>query len=123
MLDNCDLVELASRGTTFTFTILSHSFFNNGSFDCTVKNVLQTVLRWVAAIAPWFRLRLPSCSPRFKSQAHHLHFFQLVLLKLCRENTENKQKEAGIGPFLKTLLRLLRLFVLKISWSLVADIM
>ena len=29
----------------------------------------------VATIAPWCCLRLPSCGPRFKSQAHHLHFF------------------------------------------------
>ena len=29
---------------------------------------------FVAAIAPWFRLRLPSCSPGFESQAHHLCF-------------------------------------------------
>ena len=51
----------------------------------------------VAAIAPWFRLRLPSCGPGFKSQALHLRFFQL--LKLYRDNNENKQKESGIGPF------------------------
>ena len=55
----------------------------------------------MAAIAPWFRLCLPSCGPGFESQAHHLCFFQFVLLKLYRENNENKQKEAGIGPFLK----------------------
>ena len=55
----------------------------------------------MAAIAPWFRLRLPSCGPWFKSQAHHLSFFQFVLLKLYRENNKNKQKEAGIGPFKK----------------------
>ena len=56
-----------------------------------------------AAIAPWFRLRLPSCGPRFESQAHHLCFFQFVLLKLLLElgKNENKQKEAGIGPYLK----------------------
>ena len=53
----------------------------------------------MAAIAPWFCLRLPSRGPGFESQALHLHFFQL--LKLYRENNENKQKEAGIGPFLK----------------------
>ena len=52
----------------------------------------------VAAIAPWFRLRLPSCGPGFESQAHHLRFFQFVL-KLYQEKNENKQKEAGIGPF------------------------
>ena len=45
--------------------------------------------------------RLPSCDPMFESQAHHLSFFQFGLLKLYWENNENKQKEAGIGPFLK----------------------
>ena len=53
----------------------------------------------VAAIAQWFCLRLPSCGPGFESQALHLRFFQL--LKLYRENNENKQKEAGIGPLKK----------------------
>ena len=59
-----------------------------------------------AAIAPWFRLGLPSCGPGFESQAHHLCFFQFVLLKLLLEleKNENKQKEAGIGPyFLKNM--------------------
>ena len=56
-----------------------------------------------ATIAPWFRLRLPSCGPGFKSLAHHLHFFQFLLLKLLLEleKNENKQEEAGIGPYLK----------------------
>ena len=42
---------------------------------------LQTMI-WTAAIAPWLRLRLPSCGPRFESRAHHLCFFQFDLLKL-----------------------------------------
>ena len=63
----------------------------------------QKLSHLMAAIAPWFRLRLPSCSPGFESQAHHLRFFQFVLLKLYRENNKNKQKEAGIGPFFKAL--------------------
>ena len=46
---------------------------------------------------PSFDLKFTS-SPGFESQAHHLRFFQLVLLNLYRENNENKQKEAGIGP-------------------------
>ena len=29
--------------------------------------------------SPWFHLRLPFCGNGFKSQAHHLRFFQLVL--------------------------------------------
>ena len=61
-------------------------------------NDLNNVTR-VAAIAPWFCLHLPSCGPGFESQAHHLCFFQFILLKLYRENDENKQKEARIGPF------------------------
>ena len=60
----------------------------------------------VAAMAPWFCLHLPFCGPEFESQAHHLRFFQFVLLKLYQENNENKQKEAGIGPFKKVLFLL-----------------
>ena len=61
----------------------------------------------VAAMAPWFCLHLPFCGPEFESQAHHLRFFQFVLLKLYQENNENKQKEAGICPFfLKKNLKL-----------------
>ena len=58
----------------------------------------------MATIAMWFRLHLPSCGPGFESQALHLRFFQL--LKLYRENNENKQKEAGIGPFFKKTLQM-----------------
>ena len=47
----------------------------------TFKTFLKLKL-WVAAIAPWFRLRLPSCGPRFESEAHHLRFFQFELLTL-----------------------------------------
>ena len=51
------------------------------------------------AIALWFCLRLPSWGTGFESQAHHLCFFQFVL-ELWPEKNENKQKEAGIGPFI-----------------------
>ena len=33
---------------------------------------------WGVTIAQWIRLRLPSCCLRFKSQAHYLHFHQLI---------------------------------------------
>ena len=65
------------------------------------EGTYKPLIDWVAAIAPWFHQRLPTCGPRFESQLHHLHFFQFVLLKLYRENNKNKQKEAGIGPFFK----------------------
>ena len=39
--------------------------------------------------------------PGFESQAHQLHFFQFVLLKLLLdlEKDKSKQKEAMIGPY------------------------
>ena len=49
----------------------------------TIK--LQTkdsVLLGAAAIALWLCLHLPSCSAGFESHAHHLRFYQFVLLKL-----------------------------------------
>ena len=48
-----------------------------------------------AAIAQWICLRLPSSHPEFESQA-----LVFVLCLPCEEN-ENKQKEAGFGPFFK----------------------
>ena len=58
------------------------------------------------AIAQWIRLRLPSCHPRFDSQACHLRFFHLVkfglyLFMRCAKRTKINKKEAGFGPFLK----------------------
>ena len=55
-----------------------------------------------AAIAQWIRPNLPSCCPGFESQAHHLRFHQFMLI--CVKKGENKQKESGIGPFLKKVL-------------------
>ena len=56
---------------------------------------------WVAAIAPWFCLRLPSCGPGFESQAHHLCFFNLYYWNCNEKIMKINKKEAGIGPFLK----------------------
>ena len=54
-----------------------------------------------AAIAQWICLRLPSCGPRFESQAHHLCFYHLysnfvLHLSLCQEKNDSKQKEAHL---------------------------
>ena len=40
----------------------------------------------MAAIAPWFRLHLPSCGPGFISQAHNLRFFQSVIELWCEKD-------------------------------------
>ena len=52
-------------------------------------------------------MRLPSYHHGFESQANHLCFNQIIFE--CRKD-ENKQKEAGIGPFLK-ILNLMKLLV------------
>ena len=54
-----------------------------------------------AAIAQWIRLRLPSYRPGFESQALH----------------QNKQKEAGIGPFKKDYTYF-RLFLFSVHFHL-----
>ena len=59
---------------------------------------------WAANIAPWFRLRIPIYVLGFESQAHHLQFFQFILLKLwlkCQKRTKINEKEDGIGPHFK----------------------
>ena len=62
---------------------------------------LAKTLWRVAAIAPWFHLRLSSPAPGSNLKHTIYAFFQFVLLKLYPENNKNKQKEAGIGPFKK----------------------
>ena len=47
-----------------------------------------------AAVAQWIRLRLPSCRPGFKSQAHHLRFFQF---KFEIEHVEKTKINRKIG--------------------------
>ena len=80
------------------FSIIHGLFFNDECANCSEwKNyrnsnrcflmivltcslgILHDTTTPAAAIAPWFRLHLPSCGPGFESQAHHLRFFQFVL--------------------------------------------
>ena len=67
--------------------------------------------RWGAAIAQWIRLQLPSCCSEFKSQAHHICFFQFILFKLyiCHLNwnmkrTKQNKKRPGLAHFKKDRL-------------------
>ena len=46
------------------------------------KTITHEITNNEADIAPWFRLHLPSCGPRFESQAYYLCFCQFKLLKL-----------------------------------------
>ena len=54
-----------------------------------------------AAIAQWIHLHLPSFCPGFKSQAHHLRFYQFIF-ELCRaEGTKLNKKRPGLAHYLK----------------------
>ena len=55
--------------------------------------------RVVAAIAPWFHLRLPSCGPGFESQAHHLCFFSICIEILMRKERKINKKRPGLAHF------------------------
>ena len=48
--------------------------------------------------------------PRVRIPSTPSMLFQFVLLKLYRENNENKQKEAGIGPIFKNNSAILEIF-------------
>ena len=52
-------------------------------------------------MAQWNHQRLPSCGSAFESQAQHQNaiFDLYTYLSMEYEKNENKQKEAGIGPF------------------------
>ena len=51
----------------------------------------------MAAIAPWFCLRLPSCGRGFKSQAHHLNFFNLYYWNCNEKRTKINKKRPGLA--------------------------
>ena len=56
-----------------------------------------------AALAQWIRLRLPHCRPGFKSQAHHLPFYQIIFKLLLVEKTKISKKRPGLATDQKTL--------------------
>ena len=80
----------------------SLQYFGNQMDPNKIGYSFLIVNNLATAIAYWIHLRLPSCRHGFKSQAHHLCFYQILfeLWHLGRKD-ENKQKEAGIGRFKK----------------------
>ena len=56
----------------------SSNYFSSHKFEKKFGRKRESnKLDKIRNIAPWFCLLLPSCSPGFKSQAHHLCFFNL----------------------------------------------
>ena len=65
-------------------------------------NRTKSYSAWAAAIAPWYRLRLPSCGRGFEPQAHHLPFFSLYYCNSNEKRTKINKIEAAIGPWWRT---------------------
>ena len=89
-------------------------FFNKSPGMASLKMIRG------AAIAQWICLCLPSCCPRFDSQACHQRFFSIIvefvlyLSMRCWEKNKNKQKRGRIWPILKNLaLGLVTYFLLQ----------
>ena len=61
-----------------------------------VIQIKQNESRQGAVIVQWIHLCLPSCYPGFETQAHHLHFYQIILICVMRKKTKIN---IGIGPF------------------------
>ena len=57
--------------------ILKHLELDECSCCCCDECIQTKTIPWAAALARWFRLRLPPCCPGFETQAHHLCFFNL----------------------------------------------
>ena len=71
----------------------------------------------VASLAQWIRLCLPSCRPRFESQAYHLCIYHLkYLCYICHVKRMKKQKEAGFGPFKKIQISTIFRDLFSIIW-------
>ena len=77
----------------------SFLFLHNLRLDIVEKNagiVWTLINKWVAAIAQWIRLRLPSCRLRFESQAYHLSFYKFIIVSCGKD--ENKRKRGRDWP-------------------------
>ena len=66
-----------SHWLQFTTLALHYSQFSS-QYDSGIVNYDRKMMNMmrVAVIAPWFRLRLPSCGPGFESKAHHTLFLK-----------------------------------------------
>ena len=67
--------EVGKRGVHFLCETFKRKMMLKFSGGNKGKNI---------AIAPWFRLHLPSCGPGFESQTLYLRFFQFVIDKRKR---------------------------------------
>ena len=74
------------------------------------KNIAKTTtkVKFWAAIAQWFRLRLQSFHPAAQGSnpKHNIYAFSNCILNSASfcEKDENKQKEAEVGPFIKAVV-------------------
>ena len=98
-----NLVTLLVVVEYVTLPILSRllSTLNHAFFHFKYLSAFQTNFSWGATIAQWICLHLPVCRLGFKSQAHHLWFYQFILICVMWKMMKINTKGAGIDPFKK----------------------
>ena len=80
---------------------------------------VDKVAQFAVAKAPWFRLRLPSCDRGFKSQAHHLRFFNLYYWNCNEKRTKiNKRGRSGLAHFFKKVATSISFLNMGRTWPL-----
>ena len=84
----------------------------NGKSEIQIWFQIRKTKNGVAAIVQWIRLCLPSCSPRFESQAYHLRFYQFIFELCYVEKTKISKKRCRDWPiFIKKLKIFLFIFL------------
>ena len=92
------LVTSFTRGPWFESSHRQNLYWTFVSCQLSIaKTKIKKKRPLVAAIALWFCLRLPSCSPGFESPAHHLCFFQFVLWHCNKKGTKINKKRPGLA--------------------------
>ena len=102
----------SDRSANWATTASPSLFYSYSSLPSTTHS---------CSTASRIRLRLPSSSPGFESKAHYGRFYSpnfVLQLSFCWEKDENKQKEAGFGPYFKKHISLSRNLNLKYERNL-----
>ena len=94
---NISFLFISSSSLLFLLWYFNHFFFNWPLMSFSLswhKDICQKEDCYLggAAIAPLCRLRIPSCSPGFKSHAHYLCCFQFVLELILEWDSDKNEK-------------------------------
>ena len=87
----------------FTLSVLHFYYFSCITLVSfyALRNI---IIWWVAAIAPWFRLRLSSSGPGFESPKHTIYAYFNLYWNCNEKRTKINKKRPGLARFFKKTL-------------------